>query len=121
MLPIFIFVITFNCLLCVLCLWTAGQIIQWRRSLIRLNEGLIRAEQSFQHDLAPIQNSSFADLQTHYQQLQQSLQLQLIPAFQLLILFLTSIYGAQRHWSRINRFNPFPRNDRQKPMSRRIR
>ncbi|MCY7406749.1 MAG: hypothetical protein LH631_05035 [Alkalinema sp. CAN_BIN05] len=119
--PIVIFVITFNCFLCVLCLWTAAQILQWRRSLIRLNEGLMRAERSFQNGLIPIQNSSFAELQTHYQHLHQSLQFQLIPAFQLLTALLTSIYDVQRRWSQIKRFNPVPRNDRQKPMSRRIR
>ena len=115
--PLIIFVITFNCLLCILCLWAAGQIVQWRRSLVRLNQGLMRAERSLQTGLIPIENSSFSKLQTHYQQLHQSLQLQLVPAFQLL----TSLYDVQRRWFRINRFNLIRGNDRQKPMSRRIR
>ena len=119
--PIVIFVITFNCFLCLLCLWTAAQIVQWRRSVIRLNEGLVRSERSFQNGLIPIQNLSFAELQTHYQQLHQSLQFQLIPAFQLLTSLLTTIYAVQRRWSQIKRLNPVPRSDRQKPMSRHIR
>ena len=118
--PIIIFVIVFNCLLCILCLWTVGQIVRWRRSLIRLNQGLVQAERSLKTGLIPIKTSSFSVLQTHYQQLHQSLQLQLIPAFQLLT-SLSSLYAVQRRWSRINRFNPLRVGDRQKPMSRRIR
>ena len=116
MLPTVIFVVTFNCLLCILCLWAAGQLVQWQRSLIRLNQGLMQAERSLQTGLIPIENSSFSELQTHYQQLNQSLKLQLIPAFQIL----TSLYNLQRRWSRINRFNPVRGGDRQKSMSRRI-
>lgn len=115
--PIVIFAITFNCLLCILCLWAAGQIVQWRRSLIRLNQSLVQAERSLQTGLIPIENASLSKLQTHYQRLDQSLKLQLIPAIQLL----TSLYDVQRHWSRINRFNLARGGDRQKPMSRRIR
>ena len=119
--PIVIFVITFNYFLCVLCLWAAAHIVQWRRSLIRLNESLMQSEGSFQNTLIPIQNSSFAELQTHYQKLHQSLQFQLIPAFQLLTSLLTTIYGVQRCWSQVKRFSSVPRSDRQKRMSRRIR
>ena len=115
--PIVIFIVIFNSLLCTLCLWAAGQLVQWRRSLIRLNQGQVRAERSLKTGLLPIENSSFSELQAHYQQLDQSLKLQLIPAVQIL----TSLYSVQRRWSQINRFNLVRGNDRQKPMSRRIR
>ena len=88
------FVIGFNIILAIGLGWVARRMVQWKRSLQRLNRSLLGAEQTVQQHLNAKSNTDAWAIAVHYKELES----QLIPRLKASAQALAGLQRAHRLW-----------------------